>query len=407
MNNHFRVVFVNLHENIFFLQKLSSILSGVRTITKHRFLLDWLLDNHVEVLNLITINGTSLPSKAARKLTRNYTFRKLEAAYVFRKNRIPSSKVHSIIDPTQIRSTDIVIYYGTFMPSQFDNIEKVNGVKIVDQVHFYGDAQKADFLKDKGFRYYMYEVDLAKYSKLYQKNYKWFDGKYIMRPYSYEPRFQVKRPFCERKRKAVAMGTLTKCSYPEFVEAYGTEYYQPHRKMIMEHAAEYPEELDSHISEYEEKALKKIGERDNALVRAYKFAYNFFTGGKQKSYFSFDMVDKYNEYQMFICPEDVNGSYGVGTLEGMACGCAMIGLNYGAFEDMGMSAGVHYISYDGTMGDLVEKIRYYQDPVHQEDLAKIAETGCRFVRERFSPENVAKEYYEKLVQVVEEERGRG
>ena len=70
---------------------------------------------------------------------------------------------------------------------------------------------------------------------------------------------------------------------------------------------------------------------------------------------------------MFICPEDVNGSYGVGTIEGMACGCAMIGWDYGAFEDMGMTAGVHYISYDGTMENLIEKIRYYQKPENQNE----------------------------------------
>ena len=99
---------------------------------------------------------------------------------------------------------------------------------------------------------------------------------------------------------------------------------------------------------------------------------------------------------MFICPEDVNGSYGVGTIEGMACGCAMIGWDYGAFEDMGMTAGVHYISYDGTMENLIEKIRYYQKPENQNELRQIAQNGCEFIRTNFSQEKVAERYYNNL-----------
>ena len=108
------------------------------------------------------------------------------------------------------------------------------------------------------------------------------------------------------------------------------------------------------------------------------------------------MVDKYNEYKMFICPEDVNGSYGIGTIEGMACGCAMIGWDYGAFEDMGMVAGKHYISYNGTIEDLKEKIKYYQMEEHQEELERIARIGCEYVRNNYSQEKVAERYYNNL-----------
>ena len=122
---------------------------------------------------------------------------------------------------------------------------------------------------------------------------------------------------------------------------------------------------------------------------------------KQKKYFSFDMVEKYNDYKMFICPEDINGSYGIGTIEGMACGCAMIGWDYGAFEDMGMEVGKHYISYDGTMEDLIAKIRYYQKPENQTELENIAKAGCAFVRENFSQEKVAQNFYETLKKISE------
>ncbi len=391
-----RIIFVNLHENGFFVRTLANMLTFKRAITKHAFILKWLLENDIEVLNYITPGCSGLPTKFLRDLARNAFTQKWISKFVLRRNKFPARRIKMITDCSGIEKDDIVIYYGTFDDSQFETINKVKGIKIVDQIHFYGDKDKAEIMRDKDIRYYMYEVDLRKYSKLFQKNYSWFDGKYIERPYAFEDRFINKKPLNFRKNKAVAMGTLTKCLLSEFIETYDTEYYQPHRKMIMDHASEMEEYIDSYISEFQEIPRKQILKTDFIAVKIYKKFYNAFNAGKQKQYFSFNMVDKYNEYKMFICPEDVNGSYGIGTIEGMACGCAMIGWDYGAFEDMGMVAGKHYISYNGTIEDLKEKIKYYQMEEHQEELERIARIGCEYVRNNYSQEKVAERYYNNL-----------
>lgn len=393
-----RIVFINLHVNRALVRTMEQIIKKKKQIAKRRFFLDYLLQRNVEVINYVTLDGSTLPGPIARH-TRNYKIREWEVRKVFEKNQLPKNKIQIITSANRIDPSDIVVFRSAGTVAQFENTEDIRGIKIVDHIHFYGDSENASYLKN--FKYYFYEVDLNKYCKLYQKNYSWFTGEFIEFPFSYEPRFIVKREFKNRKTKAVAMGTLTKCELPEFIDMYGTEYYQPHRKMILDHAEAYPEELDSFISEYEEKELKKVEAGDNIFVKCYKKTFNYLNSGKQKNYFSFDMVEKYNEYKMFICPEDVNGSYGVGTIEGMACGCAMIGWNYGAFEDMGMTAGVHYISYDGTMENLIERIRYYQRPENQAELEKIAKTGCEFVRENFSQEKVAEGLYNRLLQISE------
>lgn len=398
-----RVVFVNLHRNGAYLRPLRNMIAGTNSVCKRRFILDYLLNNNIPIINLITKNGCGLPSYIRYKI-HNYRFIKGEADYVFKKNKIAKGTIKNIKDPSEIHHDDIVLYSGTFLPEQFENVSDVHGIKIVDHLHFYGDREKSELLKNCGLQYYMFDVNLKKYSKLYQRNYAWFDGEYIMLPLTYQERFCVKTAFIDRKDKAVAMGTLTKAAFPDFIEEYGSEYYQPHRKMILDEASNYPEELDSYISEFIEKSLKTVNENDAKILRTMKRLYNFYHIGQQKSYFSFDMVNKYNEYKMFICPEDVNGSYGIGTIEGMACGCAMIGWNYGAFEDMGMEAGKHYISYDGTMGDLIAKIRYYQKPENQEELEQIAKTGCEFVRKNFSEENVAKNFLRTLIEISENEK---
>lgn len=393
-----RVVFINLHKNMWYTWTLRRIIARNPPMMKRRFILDYLLKNNIEVINLITPDGCGLPSNI-RYHIHNYTLIKKEASYVFKKSHIPIEKVKTINDSSLIKADDIVIYYATFYPEQFKTSADTCGIKIVDHIHFVGDKKTADLVMNSNMQYYLSDVDLLKYSKLYQKNYMNSKAQFIMLPFTYQERFCIKKPFKERKAKAVAMGTLTMRNTPDYIDAFGTPFLQPHRKMIMDNASKYPNEIDSFISEYLENKLLDINESDIAPFRIYKRIYNYFSTGRQKSYFSFNMVDKYNEYKMFICPEDVNGSYGIGVIEGMACGCAMIGLNYGAFEDLGMQAGIHYISYDGTIEDLIEKIRFFQRPENQDELEMIARSGCEYVRSNFSEEAVAKKFITTISQL--------
>ena len=73
----------------------------------------------------------------------------------------------------------------------------------------------------------------------------------------------------------------------------------------------------------------------------------------------------------------------------MSGGCAYIGLDSPAYRDWGLVPGIHYITYNGSKEDLRKVIEYYQMDEHQEELEKIAETGCKYVRENFSGETVA------------------
>ena len=392
-----RIVYVNLHNNGFFVQTIKRRLSGRKDITKHRFLLEWMLKNHVEVADYITPTCNPLPSKPLRRITGGKRLQVMLAKLVFRMNHIPKGSIQIMTDTDALRADDVVVYYPAFDETQFDMIDQVKGIKVVDHIHFFGDSEMAERLRGKEIGYYFFEVNLKKYSKVFQQNYDWFTGQYIERPFAYEERFVNRDDFRNRKNKAMAIGTLTVCP-PDMAEIYGGSY-QPRRKMILDHAAELDNVLDSYISKYEETDLKKIEPNDSVFTRYYKLTYNYFVGGKQKKYFSFNMVDKFNEYKMFICPEDTHGSYGIGTIEGMACGCAMIGWDYGAFEDMGMTAGVHYIAYDGTLEDLRAKIAYYQMDEHQEELEWIARNGCEYVRSHYSQEKVAEQYYHHLKQM--------
>ena len=91
------------------------------------------------------------------------------------------------------------------------------------------------------------------------------------------------------------------------------------------------------------------------------------------------------------------GVPGIGYVEGMACGCAYIGLDSPMYRDLGLIPGVHYISYDGTKEGLKQVIEYYQQEEHQEELERIAKIGSEYVRENFMGNKVANNLLESLI----------
>ena len=108
----------------------------------------------------------------------------------------------------------------------------------------------------------------------------------------------------------------------------------------------------------------------------------------------FDIVGLYNKYMMFVNPEEIIGLPGIGFVEGMACGCAYIGLDSSIYSDIGMKKGVHYIAYDGTLSDLCDKISYYQE--NEDELEEIAGNGKKFIRDNNDPIRIMKSFLQFL-----------
>lgn len=140
--------------------------------------------------------------------------------------------------------------------------------------------------------------------------------------------------------------------------------------------------------------------QDNCFIRKIKQWYNKFHQ-QQKKYTSFDMTDKFNEYKMFLCPEELVGVPGIGTIEGMACGTAYIGLRHSMYDSWGFVPGKNYIDYDGSLESLKKKVHYYQE--HPQELEKIAREGERHVRENFAPNIVAARFLDELKKLSQED----
>ena len=64
------------------------------------------------------------------------------------------------------------------------------------------------------------------------------------------------------------------------------------------------------------------------------------------------------------------------------------------YDDIGLIDKVNYISYDGTLSDLIDKIKYYQN--HEEELDAIAEAGYKFATTSFTRQKVTEKFLAKL-----------
>ena len=388
-----RVVFVNLHGNEFLLKTLNKYIFKQSVAIKHKYILDYLLSrDDIEVCSYINRRGLSLSYSTRNRFLQSFRF--IEHYIAMWKNGIPQKKVTVLKHESDIRHDDIVIVYQLF-EAQFDFKKRPDAFIALSQLHFTVDQADAMAKLDPDLMYN--ESDMQKRFIAFDKYFGWFRKQYLVIPFVFAERFKVVKPFAERQNKAVSVGTVT---YPSYIrQYYGSNCLQPARKQVYDNAEELKPWVDCFNSDFlaDDKPYnvsKKVGPIRKIINRLHD---KFFLG-RQKKYYSFDMVEKFNDYKMCVVGEEITGLPGIGFVEGMASGCAYIGQTVGYYEDYGMKEGVHYIGYDGSLDDLKAKISYYQQPEHQQELEKIAKAGCEFVRSHFNGPAAAESLLNNLLE---------
>lgn len=395
-----RVVFVNLHSDWMLLKTASVYLWKFSAAVKHGYLLNYLLDNpDYEVCNYINDRGFSLFRNDNEVLMKFFNlFKMWEYRKTLKVNGISKDKITVIKHPEDIRQDDIVILYN-ICHDNYRHMESVHAFKALSMLHFHGRKNENALIEKADVQAYFNEANLSLTSEMFKKYYH-VKRPWIIHPFVFAERFKNMKPFSERQNKCFSTGTITYKLHEEFLAVYGDPCDQPARKFVKDNPEFFKDTVDCYSSDYlEDDPGKTVNPKDNSLIKAYKRVYNRLYTGKQKKYYSFNMVEKFNDYKMHLLGEEILGVPGIGFVEGMACGSAYIGLDSPMYRDYGLIPGVHYIAYDGTKEGLRATVEHYQKPENQAELERIAKAGCDFVRENFCGSKVAKELIENLVKL--------
>lgn len=398
-----RIVFINLHTDWMLLMCSMVYIFKFSPAIKHGYLLKYLLDSpDFELATVLNDRSFSIYEKGSDALQRMLRpLARLEHRWIMKKNGIDSRNVTVLKSLKNIRHDDIVIVYN-LMTNEYRHLENVDAFKVVSMMHFHGNSTDAPKIQKAGIHQIFNEVDLQKCCELYRRYYP-LNLPTITIPFVFADRFKPLKPFAERQNKAFSVGTITYKTHKEFLDTYGDSCDQPIRDAVYRDKAYFAGTVDCYNMPYneEDEDRKEIRPDDNPVVVLYKKIYNRFTTGQQKKYFSFDMVEKFNDYKMHVVGEEILGIPGIGYVEGMACGSAYIGIDSPAYRDLGLIPGVHYIAYDGTKDGLRDTIRHWQKPENQGELESIARCGCDYVRSRFRGPEVAASLMKRLVEAQE------
>lgn len=400
-----RIVFYRPHTEIWFKDPVRHLISGESLPHKYEAFFDSLLASGAKVAL-----STALCRRNGWKGLIHYLLDPLTLICWVLGNKISLSKIRFVFRKAELRKYDVLIFmhYGNFTYEDAANAERggelalaLSDVDILKLGHFthyaYQPVIGSRNLEKLGAKLFVAENNLAINSDFYQKHFGHLNANFWCLPFIAAERFKSNTPFRERSCKLVATGSITfKMTDPDFINFFQTDELQPLRREIYENIDHYTAEIDSLISDLNETRLAgKV-----KINRIWSHIFQRFLPHPQRSYYKKNIVDVYNSYMMFTVSEEICGLPAIGVVEGMACGCAFIGFDSPMYRDLGMVPGVHYVAHNGTLEDLIEKIRFYQQPSQLTQLEKIAARGQKLVEEKFRAEVAYPEFLDRLTDYV-------
>lgn len=321
-------------------------------------------------------------------------------------NGIPSNvELISLGDVRNLSATDVIFFFA-FRNLDRENEDFISAIKqtpakkVCHLTHYMVNTSLISNNAERlGVDYFVAESNLYKNSEYFRYHFPWYKKDVLIMPFLPASRFVNRVPFNRRINKCLATGTVLPLSenktygMDEMVAYFNTRALHPMRLAIYEQVVSGDPHINSLIPHFIEKEHLNISKDDLFFIRKLKAVRNHFAANQSK-YHSINIVAEYNRHKMFVVPEEIVGLPAIGSVEGMACGSAFIGLDDPMYKDLGMKDGVHYIAYDGTLDGLREKIKYYQ--TREEQLKKIAVNGCRFVTETLNPSQVFNNFIQRV-----------
>jgi hypothetical protein len=405
-----RLVIHNPH-TLWYKKTVGSVISGTRSVDKYEPFFNYLYYNNSKVY-------VFLDNSSFTKFSFRYTIPVLFNFYLWLIiNRLSLLKFKIILDSNKLKKDDVLF---TFLYENFTNetgvfkvnrkiinsrFEKMSCLKVIHLSHYgYNSKLGATNCRLIGVDYFVAESNLFINSPFFRENFNWYQKDVLVLPFVPGERFIVKKMFKDRKNIAVATGTLTSAiSDPVFFDFFKSNILQPMRSTIFENSEFLKNQVDCKISKVKHLVRNKSAYFEHVIlkIRSYARLFYFLLNSKDfkyysndRDYFKSDIVETYNDYKMFVNPEEIIGLPGIGFVEGMACGAVYIGKVDKMYSDLGMIEGIHYIGYDGSLEDLKSKIEYYQN--NQSELETIAANSIEFVQTRLNSYSVYTKFIKEI-----------
>lgn len=405
-----RIVLHNPH-TLWYKRTVGSVITSRRSVDKYEPFFDYLY-NKTEKLCVFLDNSSFTKHKRFYKIPVLFNFFLWTLI-----NRLNIFKFDIFLNSSSLEEDHLIF---TFIYENFtnetsiftvprkrilDNFRRMKCLKAVHLSHYgYNTNLGSENCRYIGLDYFVAENNLYRNSDFFNCQFNWYQKDVAILPFIPGKRFTVNKAFHKRKNMALATGTLTPpITDLNFVDFFNTDILQPMRLKLYENQDFLKNQVDCMISKVENVNRQKnnfaikMTAKMRGLSRLLFFlikknGYNYY--GKDRAYFQSNIVDLYNDYRMFINPEEIINLPAIGFIEGMACGSVYIGLRDKMYMDIGMEDGVHYIGYDGTIEDLKLKIEYYQ--LHEKELEIIANNSLEFVRHKLNANKVFSNFIDNL-----------
>lgn len=207
----------------------------------------------------------------------------------------------------------------------------------------------------------------------------WYSAPFVVLPFAVAPRFQVRKPFCERQAKCLATGSFHNLEmevpaykYRDFMDFFRTNTYHPLRKLVYENAKALADVVVCHVSPY----------RGDIVARARLKRWLRYFSVSQKSYFALDIVDLYNRYRFATVGEEASGFPALGAFEAMACGALLVA-QPSAYAGLPLQPERHFLTHNGSIDGLVSAVE--QARADERRACLIADAGKELIDEQFRP----------------------
>lgn len=408
-----RLVIHNPQKLVLFGLTVRDWLTRGKVPAKYAFFLKYLRDKKAIIYCDGHGSSISFVNRYLERFNLSKPFQVLEMYLWMCINKINPFSVKIIFNSKSIKTDDLLF---TFAHGNFDNESEsskqligLHCVKVIHVSHYmYSTSRIAKNIKNAGAHLLVAENNLKKNNLYFKKYFADYAKDVYVLPFCFNNKFRNLVPFPTRMNKCLATGSMQSISryddnLSDVCSFFETDTFHPMRRDIHRNKDKIAQYIDSFISDISEDlkgSLSNVKDpTGNFLQQIYtkiKNSYFIHFPGNyaRRPYFDFDIVRKYNEYKMFVVPEEIVGLPGIGFVEGMACGCAYIGIRDDMYRDIGLIEGIHYIGYDNNLESLLTVIKYYQN--HGEELEKIARAGCEYVRKHFSEAVVAETFYRDL-----------